>query len=141
MNNLYHYIWAIGHLPRDAIINHNLIMLHGLFGGEEGDNRKAIVICDGTYIYLQKSLNYLFQKQSYSLHKYRNLVKPFLIVITDGHILDMYGPYAATVSDANIMLQLFGSDSNELRQHFRRGDVFILDRGFRDSIPLLTSLN
>lgn len=132
---------GIGHLPRDEISNHNLIIPQGLFGGEEGGNRKAIVICDGTYIYLQKSSNYLFQKQSYSLHKGRNLVKPFLIVTTDGHILDIYGPYAATVSDADIMKQLFRHDTNELRQYFRGGDVFILDRGFRDAIPLLTSLN
>lgn len=51
---------GIDHLQRDNIINHNLLIPQGLFGGEEGGRRRAIVICDGTYVYLQKSSNYLF---------------------------------------------------------------------------------
>lgn len=132
---------GISHLPRNETLYRNLTIPQGLFGGEEDGSRRAIVICDGTYVYLQKSSNYSFKKKSYSLHKYRNLIKPFLIVTTDGHILDIYGPYAATVSDADIMKQLFQNENNELRQYFREGDVFILDRGFRDTTDLLRSLN
>ncbi|RVE52856.1 hypothetical protein evm_002513 [Chilo suppressalis] len=47
----------------------------------------------------------------------------------------------ATTSDATIMLELFQSERSPIRQYFRQNDVFILDRGFRDSIPLLNSLN
>lgn len=128
---------GVNHIPRTSLSSRNLLIPQGLFGTAENN---PIIICDGTYIYLQKSSNYLFQKKSYSLHKFANLVKPFLLVATDGHIIDIFGPYAATTSDATIMRLLFQNENSELRQYFRQNDVFILDRGFRDSIPLLTSL-
>ncbi|CAH2105465.1 unnamed protein product [Euphydryas editha] len=124
---------GINHMSRDELINnHTLLIPNGLYGN--GTN--TIVICDGTYIYVNKSSNYSFQKQTYSLHKYRNLLKPFLIVACDGYILDCFGPYKATTSDADIMNQLF-CDGSALREYFECDDVFILDRGFRDSISLL----
>ncbi|XP_041988982.1 uncharacterized protein LOC121740371 [Aricia agestis] len=123
---------GINHIAREELRNHNLSIPNGLYGN--GNN--AIVICDGTYIYIHKSSNYMFQKQSYSMHKYRNLLKPFLIVATDGYILDCLGPYKATTSDAEIMSTLF-REGSALQSYFRNGDVFILDRGFRDSISLL----
>lgn len=129
---------GINHITRQQIINRNLVIPEGLFGNRE--ERVPIVICDGTYIYLQKSSNYLFQKKTYSLHKYRNLVKPFLIVATDGHIIDVLGPYAATESDADIMKALFQNENGDYRRFFRASDVFILDRGFRDAVPFLESV-
>jgi len=36
---------------------------------------KAIFVIDGTYLYIQKSKNYMLQRRTYSMHKYRNLVK------------------------------------------------------------------
>ncbi|XP_028157568.1 uncharacterized protein LOC114350796 [Ostrinia furnacalis] len=129
---------GVNHLSREELINRNLIIPEGLFGDRE--ERVPIVIFDGTYIYLQKSSNYLFQKKTYSLHKYRNLVKPFLLVASDGHIIDTFGPYPATESDANIMKALFQNENRELRRYFEANDVFILDRGFRDAIPFLDSL-
>lgn len=80
-------------------------------------------------------------KKTYSLHKYRNLVKPFLVVCCDGYIIDVLGPYAATKSDADILKDEFYDSSKPMRQYFRECDVMILDRGFRDSISLLQSLN
>lgn len=85
---------------------------------------------------MNKSSNYMFQKHSYSLHKYRNLLKPFMIVACDGYIVDCFGPYKATTSDAEIMTNLF-QDGSALRSYFIEDDVFILDRGFRDSISFL----
>lgn len=55
------------------------------------ESKPAIVLCDATYVYVQTSSNYLFQKQTYSLHKHLNLVKPFMIVCCNGHILDCIG--------------------------------------------------
>lgn len=120
------------------VAQYNLIIPNGLFGNPNMDPEfmPAIVICDGTYIYIQKSSNYLYQKQTYSLHKFRNLVKPFLLVCCNGYILDVFGPYPATESDTSIMIRLF-SDNSPLRTFFREDDVFILDRGFRDAIPFL----
>lgn len=128
-----------GHLSREQHSARNLLIPQGLFGAEDNN---PIVICDGTYIYLQKSSNYLFQKKTYSLHKYHNLVKPFLMVACDGYIIDAFGPYAATKSDADIMKNLFQNENSPLRSYFRQNDIFILDQfsGFRDAIGLLTSL-
>ncbi|CAH2087420.1 unnamed protein product [Euphydryas editha] len=129
---------GINRLSREDLILKNLKIPEGLFGDRE--TRRPIVIFDGTYIYLQNSSNYMFQKQTYSLHKYRNLIKPFLLVAPDGHIIDVFGPYPATQSDSDIMTSLFQNENSILRTYFRPNDIFILDRGFRDSIPILESL-
>ncbi|CAH2088964.1 unnamed protein product [Euphydryas editha] len=50
---------------------------------------------------------------------------------------DILGPYPATTSDAHIINNEFSNESSSLRQYFETGDVFILDRGFRDSLALL----
>lgn len=126
-------------LTRDNLLRKNLIIPKGLFGDDS--NSKAIVIADATYVYIQKSSNYYFQKKTYSLHKYRNLIKPFLIVASNGHILDVWGPYSATISDATIMKDLFAEENGPLRRYFREGDVFILDRGFRDAMDDLVRYN
>lgn len=74
---------GVNHINHNEIANRNLRVPQALLGGPEepitGD-RPAIAIFDGTYIYLQKSTNYMFQKKTYSLHKYDNLIKPFMIV-------------------------------------------------------------
>ncbi|CAH2101317.1 unnamed protein product [Euphydryas editha] len=125
---------GINHLTHEQLVQHNLTIPNGLYNTTDTN---AVVICDGTYIYINKSANYMFQKETYSLHKYRNLLKPFLIVASDGYIVDCFGPYKATTSDSTIMTNLFSRDNSALRTYFRNNDVFILDRGFRDCISLL----
>ncbi|KAJ8729095.1 hypothetical protein PYW08_000676 [Mythimna loreyi] len=90
-------------------------------------------------IFIQNSSNYFYQKRTYSLHKYNNLIKPFLIVACDGHIIDVSGPYAATQTDSEIISNLFENGNGPMRSYFRANNIFILDRGFRDSIPVLES--
>lgn len=131
---------GLGHITREQIAERNLTIPNGLFGEINGV-RKPVVIIDGTYIYVQKSSNYLYQKETYSLHKYRNLVKPFMLVCSDGYIIEVLGPYPATTSDAQIMINEFSDPHSPMREYFQDGDVFILDRGFRDAIPLLESCN
>lgn len=121
---------GMGHISREQVCQKNSILAEGLFGST--DRPTAIVIADGTYVYTQKSSNYLFQKNTYSLHKYRNLVKPFLVVCCDGYILDVFGPYAAITNDATILNNLL--DQESFVDFFNDDDVFILDRGFRDSM-------
>lgn len=134
---------GLQHMTREDIARRNLYIPDSLFGnpGSDISNRKAIVIMDGTYIYVEKSSNYSYQKKTYSLHKYRNLVKPFIVVCCDGYILDVMGPYPATKSDADILKEEFSEPSKPMRQYLREGDVIILDRGFRDCIPLLENLD
>ena len=100
---------GINQINREELLLRNLTIPRSLFGDD--NNLKTILICDGTYIYINKSSNYTFQKETYSLHKYRNLVKPFLLVASDGYIVDCYGPYKATTSDAQIMSALFEEQS------------------------------
>lgn len=88
-------------------------------------------MCDGTYIYVQSSSNYKFQKDTYSLHKYANLIKPFLIVCCDGTILHCSGPFKATKNDSSILSDILLDEEHALRHYFRNNDVFILDRGFK----------
>ncbi|CAH0717099.1 unnamed protein product, partial [Brenthis ino] len=130
---------GFNHMTVEEVAARNKTIPEGLFGNPNpsSEMRPAIVICDATYVYVQSSSNYLFQKESYSLHKHLNLVKPFMIVCCDGHILDYLGPYKATVNDATIMSNEFRNSNGEMRRCFREGDVFILDRGFRDVIPEL----
>lgn len=132
---------GLEHLSSEEVVARNLYIPESLIGNPEAnlEDRKAIVIMNGTYIYVQKSSNYAYQKNTYSLHKYRNLVKPFLVVCCDGYILYVLGPYAATKSDADILKDEFYDSTKPMRNF--RGDVMILDRGFRDSIALLQSLN
>ncbi|KAH9635586.1 hypothetical protein HF086_012255 [Spodoptera exigua] len=129
---------GITHISRENLMNHNLTIPNGIYN-ENFTN--AIIICDGTYININKSSNYSFQKDTYSLHKYKNLLKPFLFVACDGYILDCFGPYKATTSDADIMISLFDYENAPLRLYFQENDVFILDRGFRDSIRMLEGCN
>ncbi|KAJ8720700.1 hypothetical protein PYW08_006165 [Mythimna loreyi] len=128
------------HLSREDVARRNLTVPDNLFGNPDSppNERKAITICDGTYIYIQKSSNYFFQRKSYSNHKYRNLLKPFLFVCCDGHIIEVSGPHAATTSDAQVMNSVIDNEEDTgdgvFHWFYRNGDVFILDRGFRDSV-------
>ncbi|KAH0543225.1 hypothetical protein KQX54_000483 [Cotesia glomerata] len=67
----------------------------------------AIVIWDGTYILIQKS-----------------------------YIIDIFGLYPANQNDASIMKQILKSKP-EVWARIKCGDVFLLDRGFRDVVPYL----
>lgn len=133
---------GLDHISRNEVIQHGRILPTNIFGNEE--MLKAIVIFDGTYLFIEKSSNFLFQRKTYSLHKYRNLIKPFLIVCADGYILDVTGPYPATMTDADIMkaiLQNHGEpiEDGAFNYFFEEGDIFILDRGFRDAVPDIES--
>lgn len=109
----------VNHITHGEISGRNLRVLQALLGGPNESrtrDRPAIAIFDGTYIYLQKSANYMFQKKTYSLHKYDNLIKPFMIISCDGHIINAVGPYAATQTDAQIMTHLFENENGPFRR-------------------------
>ena len=96
---------------------------------------QIITVWDGTYVYIQKSANYQFQKQSYSTHKHRSLVKPILAVTISGYIIEAFGPYPANYSDSKLLENIM--DTESFKKCYRPGDIFIVDRGFRDVIPKL----
>lgn len=80
---------GINHKTREDLLLNNLLIPNGIYNEKK---IQVIVICDGTYIFLNKSSNYLLQKDTYSLHKYRNLLKPFLLVSCNGYIIRLFRP-------------------------------------------------
>lgn len=120
-----HYL-GLSHMTVQEVSATNTVIPEGFYGNlaMPAETKPAITICDATYIYVQSSSNYLFQKQTYSLHKYINLVKPFMIVCCNGHILDCLGPYKATTNDAIIMRTEFSRSDGPMRQYFRE-EIFL----------------
>ena len=51
----------------------------------EVSEESIVTIWDGTYVYIEKSSNYSFQKKTYSMHKNRPLVKLMMIVSSTGN--------------------------------------------------------
>ena len=94
------------------------------------------LIADGTYLYCEKSANNFIQRKLYSGQKKRPLIKPFVICTTNGHIVDVYGPYAAVDNDAKIMEDILNKNE-DLKNIICPNDLLILDRGFRDVIETL----
>lgn len=92
---------------------------------------KAIIIADGTYAYHQKSSNNLYQRKSYSGQKHRHLCKPFTVSVPNGLVLEMFGPFEANWNDAQILEWILDNEK-WFTDLLRPGDIFILDRGFRD---------
>ncbi|XP_057329865.1 uncharacterized protein LOC130670476 [Microplitis mediator] len=100
---------------------------------------QLIFICDGTYIRHQKSANNEYQRKSYSGQKKVPLCKPFTICTTNGFVIDMLGPYTAHMNDAEIM-RIILNDPNGLIKLLNKGDIIVVDRGFRDVIVYLEEL-
>ncbi|XP_058799408.1 uncharacterized protein LOC131668928 [Phymastichus coffea] len=94
------------------------------------------LIFDGTYLKHQKSFNNEFQRNSYSGQKKMPLVKPFTVTTTIGYIVDTCGPYEGTKNNAHIMKKVM-VDPHSMFQFMKKGDIIIVDRGFRDVVSLL----
>ncbi|KAL1488844.1 hypothetical protein ABEB36_014639 [Hypothenemus hampei] len=103
---------------------------------------RVIAIIDGTYTYMPKSTNFRVLRQSYSIHKGRHLIKPVLIVAPNGWILNIQGPYFSDHqnNDAAILENEFHHDVDRMRNWFQEDDIIIVDRGYRDAIPLFEEL-
>jgi len=128
------------HLSRkDALEHHSRNMYYTLF--EEVDRSKIFLVMDATYVYIEKPGDFATQKLTYSGQKKRNLVKPFMVVLPSGYILEASGPWYATGAnnDAGILkaiLSTLPSDS----EYLQPGDHDVVDRGFRDVITRLEDL-
>jgi hypothetical protein len=118
------------HKDRIEWLKHNTIFVEEFFTNYEN---KMVFIADGTYCYCEKSANNYFQRKSYSLQKKRHLVKPFIICTADGLIVDVYGLFEATKNDATILKHIFDTDQ-DLLSLIKSGDIFLVDRGFRDCV-------
>lgn len=119
---------GIENLSRNDLLVEQTNIARELFNARHN----LITIWDGSYAYCQKSSNYFIQKTTYSLQKKRHLCKPFIGITSNGYYLDVIKPYDALSNDASIMNQLL--DQESFRNFFREGDLFVVDRGFRDSL-------
>lgn len=85
---------------RNDIISHCSVLSRNLFS--PNDPNKTVQIWDATYLYIEKSHNYEYQKYTYNSHKKRNYVKIMMCVLTDGTIIAAFGLFKATENDASI---------------------------------------
>jgi hypothetical protein len=131
---------GFGHVSRqDVIDNHTRPLAQEIFGSIT--EKPAILVVDGTYVYIQKSSNFQFQRRSYSQHKNRPLVKPMVIVSTTGYIISVLGPYLADHknNDARILKHSIKCNMEDIQDWLQQADILVVDRGFRDSIEFLDS--
>jgi hypothetical protein len=131
---------GFNHISREIIIKNHTRPLakHLLTNGRDA----AILVLDSTYIYVQKSTNNLLQRKLFSLHKGRPLIKPMMIVATDGYIVSAIGPYYADWrnNDVNITNHLFRTNQEDILSWLRAGDTLVVDRVFRDILDFVRSL-
>ncbi|XP_031622973.1 uncharacterized protein LOC116340560 [Contarinia nasturtii] len=126
-------------MSRAELLSHKSETSHILF--DDDDFNGAHLILDGTYIYLEKSTNHKFQKDTYNAHKMRNYLKIMMGVLTDGRILFVLGPFKATENDAKITEKIFRPQQlTSSLISLQPEDVFIVDRGFRDCETTLINL-
>ncbi|OWF49584.1 uncharacterized protein LOC110451517 isoform X2 [Mizuhopecten yessoensis] len=132
---------GLSHISREQIIrNHTRPLAQTLFG--DISNTQAILVLDGTYIYIQKSGNFQFQRRTFSIHKSRPLLKPMIVVSTTGYFITVLGPYFADYknNDASILKHILHNNIEDIKNWVEENDIFIVDRGFRDSLELLEDL-
>lgn len=120
----------VNYVPeRDDLINESTTLCRTIFCQTEN---KAVLICDGTYIYVNKSRNYEFQKLTYTDQKKRNFIKVMMYITPNGTIVYALGPFPANDNDATILKKI---DENSIAlSTLQRGDILMLDRGFRDCV-------
>lgn len=132
---------GVNHISREEVIQkHTSSVAKTIFTPDDDD--KVMLVGDATYIYVQKSSNYGLQRRMFSMHKGRPLIKPMVIVTTSGYILDIFGPYLADGknNDANILTAIMQAQQSRLKCWLKPGDVFIVDRGFRDCLDTLQEM-
>ena len=102
-------------------------------------NDEVILVLNGTYVYIHKSRNNCLRRKLYCIYKGRFLVKMMMIVTTKGYIISALGPYYSDSKNNDSMMtkHIFYNNREQVCQWLQDGDVFVVDRGFRDCIPAL----
>ena len=129
------------HISRREVIDWHTRPLAMELPSDQPD--RAILILDGTYTYCQKSANNVLQRRTYSMHKGRPLLKPLLVVTTTGYIVSCLGPYFADYknNDAAITKHINYHNKENITQWLQKGDILVIDRGFRDALDYLHKNN
>jgi len=154
-DNLFAYFvpshLGVNHLTPEQAQAHNTVYSKVFFGDV------TTTIWDGTYLYLVKSLNYSKSRKIWCVYKHRHLIKFMSIVLPDGYILDMLGPFYSDGknNDANMLEEILLEVDEELisleqleeeglqtiLEWIKKGkQVAVVDRGFRNAEEKLKEL-
>jgi len=127
------------HISRAEIIRNHTRSFATILTQSSRDT--LILVPDATYLYIQKSANFDVQKETYSMHKYDNLVKVMMLVTTTGYILAVEGLYCADGSnnDAAILNNMVTEPAYGFSSFLQSEVCLVVNRGFRDSVALLES--
>lgn len=133
---------GFGSMTRQQYIDRHVTDFSNRLYNRNPETKKAIIIVDGTYMYIPKSSNYRFLRQTFCVHKGRHLVKPIMLVAPDGYIIAVHGPYFADGqnNDASCLKDDLENDISGLKGWLEEEDIFIVDRGYRDCIEYLQSI-
>lgn len=119
---------------RSTLASHSTQIASTLFDVQPD---QTLTVWDATYRLIQKSANFSSQRKFYSLHKKLALHKAMVGVAADGFIAFVFGPFPANMNDASILGDCLDRYAQEMSS-LQRGDVLLMDRGFRDVLPHLT---
>lgn len=118
-------------MSREALVRSLSEMANNLY--LNGQQNQAVIIADGTYVFCNKTKNFTKQKEFYTTQKKRHFFKPMVFVTTTGRFIEVFGPYKAADNDAKIIIEIFDEHAAQIEEKLHQGDVFLLDRGFRDA--------
>ncbi|CAF1060022.1 unnamed protein product [Rotaria magnacalcarata] len=124
---------GLNHLTRTEALSHHTTYTKAFFGDQ------LLLIWDGTYVYCNKSNDHTLQRDCYSGHKSRHLVKLMSLVIPDGYVLDLIGPFYGKHNDAAISRAILDK-CTELSVLREDNDTHIVDRDFRDVVEEFQAL-
>ncbi|CAF4476634.1 unnamed protein product [Rotaria socialis] len=124
---------GVAHLTRIEALAHHT-SYSGIFFGDQ-----LSMMWDGTYVYCYKSNDHVLQRECYSGHKSRHLVKMMSLVLPDGYVLDLIEPFSGKSNDSTITKEILSTCAN-LQHLCQAGDVQIVDRGFRDVVEEFETL-
>lgn len=133
---------GFGHLSRDTIVNdHTTDSAKQFFSDPISDT--VIIVMDGTYVFIQKSSAYRFQRLSYSMHKNRPLVKPCVLTSTDCYIVNVMGRNLSNGknNDASIIKHIITSNSGNITEFLKDAFPFLNELGFKTHMPAFLQIS
>ncbi|KAJ8685550.1 hypothetical protein QAD02_021343 [Eretmocerus hayati] len=133
---------GFGSITREEFIQRHVTEFANVLYNPHPEEPQAILIIDGTYSYIFKSMNFRVLRQTYSHHKGRHLAKPALIVGPDGHIVGVQDPHFADArnNDAAMLREDLGNEDGPMRHWNRAGDIILVDRAYRGIEDLFEEL-
>lgn len=120
------WLGASAFTREDIIKNHTPYLFEQILPNVRGG-------IDGTYFYATKSSDFNSQRKTYNKHKGRNLFKEMGIILPDGRIFDLIGPFFSDGDHNDEWMWRYITDTNcgDLKDVFDLfEDEFLADRGF-----------